>query len=107
MGLQIAADATDNSAVFTPTSRPSQRSRTTIVTHSSNVNWNANTWYSLNDISGVIQAVVNRSGWRSGNSLSIIVKGTSPSGTYGRKFVRSYESSANLSVRLVITYSPS
>jgi hypothetical protein len=103
IGLQIAADAADNSAIFTTTSRPSQRAKTTIVTHSSNVNWSANAWYSLNDISAVIQAVVSRSGWNSGNSLSIIVKGTS-SGTYGRKFFKSYESSPSLAPKLVITY---
>jgi hypothetical protein len=106
IGLQIAADAADNSAIFTATNRPSQRTRTTIVTHSSNVNWSPDTWYSLNDITGVIQAIVSRSGWNSGNSLSIIVKGTS-GGNYGRKFFDSFEGSPTFAPKLVITYSTS
>jgi type IV pilus assembly protein PilY1 len=106
IGLQLSADAADNSPGFTTSSKPSQRTRTTIINHTSNVNWSANIWYSFNDIAGVIQAVVSRSRWNSGNSLSLIIKGTS-AGTYGRKFFRSFEGSSTFAPKLVITYTTS
>jgi hypothetical protein len=102
--LQTAAETSDNSAAFSASSRPSQRPRTAVVNYGANVNWGANTWYSLNEIGSVVQTIVNRSGWKSGNSLTLILKG-SGSGIWGRKFVRSYESGASFAARLVITYS--
>jgi hypothetical protein len=105
LNLQIAAEAADNSSAFSATSRPSQRLLTASVSHSSNVNWSANSWYSLNEMATVIQQVVNRSGWKSGNSLSIILKGTSNK-VWVRKFINSFEVSPGTAVRLVITYTP-
>jgi hypothetical protein len=103
ISMQIAADAADNSAPFSSTSLPSQRTRTNArVTHSSNVSWSPNVWYSSNDIHTVVQEVVNRSGWHSGNSLSIILVGTG--GIWGRKSVASYEANPAQAVRLVVTY---
>src|SRR5262249_12626416 len=76
LSLQMAAEAADNSAAFASSSKPSQRPLTAVVTHTSNINWAANTWYSLNEIKTSIQPVVSRAGWNSGNSLTVIIKGT-------------------------------
>jgi hypothetical protein len=101
--VQIAAEASDNAQTFSSTSKPSQRTLTTAkVNHSSNVSWAANTWYDMDDMSAVVQEVVNRSGWQSGNSLVIILKGTGDS--YGRKFIASYEGDPTYAPKLVITY---
>lgn len=59
------------------------------VSHSSNTSWSTNTWYKLDDISQVVQEIVNRSDWQSGNSLSLIIKGTG--GNWARKFIRSFK----------------
>ena len=73
LSYEIAADDTGNSAVFSNQSRPSQRILTTArVVHNSNVKWLTNTWYQTEDISAIVQEVVNRADWQSGNSLSII-----------------------------------
>ncbi len=102
LALQFAAEAANDSAVFSSSSRPSQRSLTAIsVNHSSNASWVSGQWYNLNDISGVIQEVVNRSGWQSGNALSLIIKGTG--GNWSRKFISAFESNPALAIRLVIT----
>jgi hypothetical protein len=104
--LSIAADQAGNSAAFNTTTRPSLRTQTASkVTHSSNVKWLANTLYSLDEMKTVIQEIVNRPDWQSGNSLSIIIKGTS-SGAYGRKFVRSVDADASTAPKLVVTYTP-
>ncbi len=103
--LQMAGDASDNSAVFSTSAKPSQRPLTTArITHNSNVNWAANTRYSLDEIKAIVQEIVSRSGWQSGNSLSLILKGTA-AGTYSRKFGGSFEGNPTLAVRLVVTYS--
>ncbi len=57
----------------------------------------------LDDVSTLIQETVNRSGWRSGNSLALILKGTG--GSFGRKSATSYEGNPAFSARLIITYS--
>ncbi|MEO8610030.1 MAG: hypothetical protein ABI690_19205 [Chloroflexota bacterium] len=103
INLQIAAEAADNSAAFSSSSKPSQRPLTAIINHASNVNWAANNWYSFNEMVSAVQPVISRAGWRSGNSLTIILKGTG-SGTYARKFIRSFEGGAGFAARLVITY---
>jgi hypothetical protein len=104
LNLQLSAEAADNSLPFASNSRPSQRPLTSILNHSSDVGWDANTWYNFNEMASVVQQVVNRSGWQSGNSLSIILKGIG-TGTWGRKFVYGFEGSAGFAARLVITYS--
>ena len=103
ISFQYAGEASDNSAPFSAGSKPSQRPLTAArVNHSSSVNWNANTWYQLDDIRVIVQEIINRPGWQSGNSLSIILRGTGTA--YGRKFVRAFEGGATGAVRLIITY---
>lgn len=105
INLQVAGEAIGNSAVFSSGSRPSQRTALTTarVNHSSNVNWNANTWYTLADVKSVVQEVVNLPSWTSGGSVSLILRGTGTN--WGRKFAAAYEAGATLAPRLVITYS--
>jgi type IV pilus assembly protein PilY1 len=103
MSVTIAADAAGNSAAFSSTSKPSQRSLTTATaTYTDNTNWSANTWYTSGDLSAVIQELVNRPDWSGGNSLSLILKGNGSA--YSRKFIKSYEGGAATAPRIVITY---
>jgi RHS repeat-associated protein len=103
VNLVLAAEAAGNSPTFSASHKPSQRVLTAAqVSHSSSTQWLANTWYSLDEMAGVVQEVVNRGDWASGNSLSIILKGTGSA--YGRKFVRSFDGSAANAPKLVITY---
>jgi len=51
----------------------------------------------------VIQAVINRADWSSGNRLSIILRGNGQA--WARKFFYSYEGNPALAPRLVIVYS--
>ncbi len=104
LGLNIGAEAVDNSATFSDSSRPSQRTLTTARDlHSSNVNWTAGNWYTLDDVAPIIQELVNRGGWQSGNSISLVLKNTG--GNWARKFMSSIEGNPALAPRLRITYS--
>ena len=77
ISMSLAGELSLNSATFSSSSRPSQRTLTSqSVNSSSNVSWSANTWYLLDEMAPVVQQIVNQAGWQSGNSLSIIIKGT-------------------------------
>ena len=106
ISFSMAGDLSANSPAFSSTNRPSQRGLTTNnVSHSSNVSWSANTWYTLDEMAPVVQEIIDQSGWQSGNSLSIILKGTGRS--WGRKFASGWSASNNHAPKLEITYTGS
>ena len=75
--LAVQAQAADNTVTFSSTNKVSTRPRT-----SASVSWTPSPWTTTGqpqrtiDLSPVIQEVVGRSGWASGNSLVIIITGT-------------------------------
>lgn len=100
---EIAAEASDNAVTFSAASKPSQRALSSArIQHSSNVEWQADTWYALEDVTPLLQETVNRPGWQSGSGLSLIFTGTGDA--YGRKFFHSYEYDPQYAPRLVVTY---
>jgi hypothetical protein len=101
--LVLRAEASGNSAAFSTTSKPSQRTLGTMsLTFSDGSQWLAGTWHSLGEMPAVVQEVVNRADWQSGNALSLVLKGSG--GTWARKFVTSYEGSAANAPRLTVTW---
>lgn len=103
LSYDIFADNVSNSQTFSQGLLPSQRVLTgSSVSHSSDVSWSANTWNQLDEISAVLQEIVNRSDWQSGNSVSLIIKGKG--GSWARKFVQSYDNSASLAPKLTVVY---
>jgi hypothetical protein len=103
MSFQFGIEAVANSPAFSAAALPSQRVQLgPKVNHTSNVQWLANTWYQLDDISTILQAAITQPGWQSGNALSLLLRGTSQ--PFGRKFVRHFEAGAALAPRLVVTY---
>ena len=102
--LTIAAEATANSGPFDFSNLPSTKTLTSsVINYTSNTNWSENTWYTLDDVKTVIQEVVSRGDWNSGNSLSLIIKGNG-SASWGRKFIQSFDTSPANAPQLVITY---
>lgn len=100
---ELAAEAADNSAAFSGSNLPSQRPLTVQRNRlNTSVQWNDNSWISL-DVTASVQEVINRSGWISGNKLSIIAHGLGNANQ--RRFVRSYDGNASLAPSLVIAYS--
>ena len=88
--LTIRGQAADNAATFS-SSQFSSRARTGIAGTWSPPSWtsgDAGSAQRTPDISGVIQEIVNRAGWASGNALAIIMTGT------GHRTAYSYDGSA-------------
>ena len=99
--LNLQAEASDNAPAFTfSQNNVSSRTRTSeAVTWSDIAPWNQiDQIHQSADISPVVQAIVNRSGWQSGNALAIIITGS------GTRTARSYNASATKAPKLVITY---
>lgn len=106
IAMSMAGELTPSSAVFSSASKPSQRVLTAQkVAHTSNTNWAANTWYVLDEMAPVVQEIVNQAGWKSGNSLALILKGTGRS--WGRKTVAGWAANPNNGPQLLITYTTS
>lgn len=72
--LKISADDVDDSEAFTHShNRPSSRARTDAQVDWDPGAWWGGEWYDSPDLAAVIQEVVNRPGWASGNALSLIL----------------------------------
>ncbi len=104
--LTIQGEASDNAATFTSTSRNiSSRSRTTAA-----VTWSPVTWSTVDangpdqrtpSLAAVLQEIVNRPAWASGNSVAIIVTGT------GHRTARAFEAASTAAPLLHVDYTTS
>ena len=103
LAMSIMGENKGNSNAFSETSLPSSRALTTQkVSHQSNAKWKTGRWYILSDISPIVQEIVKRNDWQSGNSMSLILKGAG--GDFGRKFVYSFDGNALYAPRLSVVY---
>lgn len=101
--LQIYAQDTNDAAGFSSSSNNiSSRTKT-----SASVSWTPATWSSVGaagtaqqtpNLSSLVQEVVNRSGWSSGNDMVFIIEGN------GRRTAESYNGSSSKAPKLYITY---
>lgn len=70
--LRIYGEASDNASTFSTVANYNARVRTTAYVNWSAIPaWGAGVWYDSPNISTIIQEIINRSGWVSGNALVI------------------------------------
>lgn len=98
--LNFYAHNIDNSPQFTTaTNNISSRSRTASVPWSNVPAWNTvGETHKTPNLKNLVQTIVNRSGWASGNALSIIVDGT------GTRTAESYNGSTSQAPLLEVLY---
>jgi hypothetical protein len=65
--------------------------------------WAANTLYDTPDISKLIQEVIDMGGWKSGNSILMLLKDNG-SATNNYKFLMAYETAPSVSIKLTVQY---
>jgi len=101
--LTLSAQAADNAATFTTGNRNiSSRALTSASTAWTPAAWNASetgTSERTPDLKAVVQEVVNRSAWASGNALAVIVTGS------GSRTALSFDGNAALAPLLHVEYS--
>ncbi len=101
--LNIYGEATDNANSFSDSHyNISSRSKTTSSTAWSPPAWNSRHEQGVNqrtpELKDIIQEIVNRGGWSSGNSMSFIITGT------GKRVAESYDGESDEAPRLHIEY---
>ncbi|HBA88143.1 MAG TPA: hypothetical protein DCZ75_09220 [Geobacter sp.] len=101
--LTVKGQAADNAATFTTaTYNVSSRAKTAASVAWSPASWStvdaAGTAQRTPDLKGIVQEIVNRTGWAQNNAMAFIVTGT------GKRTARAYESAAAKAAKLVITY---
>jgi hypothetical protein len=92
--LQIFAEASDNASVFqgfdfNVSSRPRTNAQATWVPGSWNITGSSGALQKSADLTALLQEVINRPGWESGNSMAFIIEGT------GRRAAAAYELDPN------------
>jgi len=101
--IVFRGQAADNAAAFTTgASNISSRTKTTASASWSPGTWTVGTLYQTGDLSAVIQEIVNRPGWSSGNSLAII---TDSGVANNFRRANSWNGNAATAPRLVVNYS--
>ena len=95
----------DNAPTFSGISRDiSGRTYTAASVNWEVPQWTRDKYYQSSDLSSIVQEIVNRSGWSSGNAM--VFKISSSSGENARRQARSYESSTSRAPLLHIEYTP-
>jgi hypothetical protein len=103
LNVRLMAENVGNSELFSTSNRPSQRTVTTQeVLHLSDNLWVTDTYYQLDQMASVVQAVISRPDWQSGNRLSILLRGNG--NAWARKFFHSFDGNPAFAPRLIIVY---
>ena len=107
--LEISLHDNGNSPAFDNSNKVSNR-----ATFSSKVTWNPQSWSSGQDGNGqrspdlknMVQLLVNKSNWVSGNNASFIIRGSGVSltNTSAKRVADSYEGGASKAARLIVNY---
>lgn len=101
--INITAQNADNASTFT-SNRNDVKNRSSVA---SSVSWSPSNWNTVGergsnqqtpDISSVIQDVVDRPGWNSGNALAIMISGS------GTKVSASYENGTYQAAELIVEF---
>ena len=108
---RIEAESTDNAATFSDTANLLARVRsTTCVRYDSIPHWSDDGWYRSKNINTVVQTIVSRSGWTSGNAVVLFWEDwqmltTATSGTSRLPKTYEYSAGGTTSCSLLVWYS--
>ena len=102
--LLIAGEASDNAAPFNTTADniKNRTATTTTVTWSNVQPWSAGVDYPSASIKDIMQEIVSRPGWASGNAMVFRITGIP--GTPNKRDVRAYDTNASTAPRLNVVY---
>ncbi len=98
--LNIMAEASGNAAPIPNTTFAlSNKIKTAASANWSNVPvWTAGNTYISEDISPVVQEIINRADWQSGNAMTFIIQGT------GTRTPETFEGGASVAPKLIVNY---
>lgn len=102
--ITLHFNAADNAAAPTTASGFDALSLTSGVDWDSVASESSGNWYDSPDISSELQAVVDRSGWSSGNAVMLVVKNAVASGTTAYRTSKSYEAGSSYYPKLTVSW---
>ncbi len=100
--LEVYGEASDDAQTFSAASSPSRRTKTSATSAWTPGSWAVGQLYQTPDLASVIQEVVSRGGWQSGNALALFVDGSSSA---GERSAIAFGSPNGSAPELVLTYS--
>jgi len=101
--IDIYADNTDDAATFSTHADFIGRSLTTaLVTWLPSSSWTSATRYEITGLENIVQEIINRAGWSTGNSIAFLLFGQGTSGQYIQ--IGSYDVSSSDVFQLEIDY---
>ncbi|MDH7447125.1 InlB B-repeat-containing protein [Aquimarina sp. 2201CG14-23] len=110
--LEISLHNSSNSPAFSSSNNVSSRN-----TFANKVTWNPQSWSSGQngngqrspDLKSMVQSLVNKSDWASGNNASFVIrgKGVSLTSTSAKRVADSYEGGASKAPKLIVNYETS
>jgi len=100
--LTIKAEATGNALAIPATNYVLTNKNKTNATASWNniPAWTEGVSYTSPDIKAVVQEIINRGDWASGNAMTFIVEGS------GKRVARSFDGAAGFAPKLIVEYTP-
>jgi hypothetical protein len=99
-----AVDSENSPRLNASNSRPSQQVLAVpALTHTSNEQWEAGGWVAFEELTPLLQPLVNQPGWEVGNTVTLILQGATEA-SWGRKFFASYDDDPSRAPRLVVEY---
>jgi hypothetical protein len=105
---KIRGEAADNAATFSTLANFDARSYTTAYVDWLNIpHWAQGNWYNSPDISSIVQEIVNRGGWVSGNSIVLFRDDFDDRSSHIGQAARecaAYERGTTTAPKLVVTY---
>ncbi len=98
--LTISAESIGNANPITTTPFAlSNKVKTATATNWSNIpDWTAGNTYMSDDISPVVQEIISRADWKSGNAMTFIIEGT------GTRTPETYDGGASVAPKLIVNY---
>lgn len=104
--MSIYGEATGNASNFDSSNSPvGGRTRTSnSVVWSQTGLWDSSLWFNSPDIKTIVQEIINRSDWNSGNALVLQLMGGGTAGIY--KSLNTYDADPAKAAKLTITYQP-
>lgn len=96
----------DDTATFGVSARPSQRTQTTALvdrTYTNAGDWVDETYLALDDVTAIVQEIVDRGGWVSGNAIGFVLKDNGSAANERWQF-QDYGRSAGDAAKLTIIY---
>jgi hypothetical protein len=103
--VKYSGESSDNANPLTTTAYDlTKRAKTSASVIDTPAPWTKSAWNNSPDLTSVVQEIVNRSGWQSGNALLLFAEDSGSSSSRSLRTVFMFDQDASYGAKLTITY---